>query len=350
MRDVSLPVARNRGNDINRRRAFTLTGGVELPSAILEKEKANLPEGPIPAEVIEKISEDPSALEHVDAATQIHEHLNSLLKITVNQDTAFQTLKTQLLEAQHKIEAFSNTSPTTTTSPSPKEKRRDSPPQIKLEPAGQDSRGSINRGGVNITNDRVTEVAATEKAKANGEKPGRSSPSQSSVRTNNAQMRHSESSPKVNDHNLTRIAYGDMIPSNNLLYISPELEKSRDIGRKNSAPSPLLQEKMNAYNSSPKSSPRRTEEGDRTLTHSSSVIRRNVPQHLLSTTNQISSAGQVRQKLPLKLSNSLATTNSAAVHQMLPKKLESLAATSSKPNKNTNAQPQPTSDSDVIFF
>lgn len=162
-------------------------------------------------------------------------------------------------------------------------------------------------------------------------------------------MRHSESSPKVNDHNLTRIAYGDMIPSNNLLYISPELEKNRDILRKNSAPSPLLQEKMNAYNSSPKTSPRRTEEGDRTLTHSSSVIRRNVPQHLLSTTNQISSSGQVRQKLPLKLSNSLATTNSAAVHQMLPKKLESLAATS-KPNKNTNAQPQPTSDSDVIFF
>lgn len=28
MREVSLPVARNRGNDINRRRAFTLTGGV----------------------------------------------------------------------------------------------------------------------------------------------------------------------------------------------------------------------------------------------------------------------------------------------------------------------------------
>lgn len=80
------------------------------------------------------------------------------------------SLKTQLLEAQHKIEAFSNTSPTTTTTPSPKEKRRDSPPQIKLEPAGQDSRGSVNRGGVNITNDRVTEVAATEKAKVSGHK------------------------------------------------------------------------------------------------------------------------------------------------------------------------------------
>lgn len=161
-------------------------------------------------------------------------------------------------------------------------------------------------------------------------------------------MRHSESSPKVNDHNLTRIAYGDMIPSNNLLYISPELEKNRDILRKNSAPSPLLQEKMNAYNSSPKTSPRRTEEGDRTLTHSSSVIRRNVPQHLLSTTNQSKTSGQVGLKEPVRLPNKQASTNSAGVQEIQPKKLESLMATSSKPNKNTNAQSQP--DSNVKFY
>ncbi|XP_041464034.1 rho guanine nucleotide exchange factor 18-like isoform X6 [Lytechinus variegatus] len=349
IREASLPVGRNRGSDVNRRRAFTLTGGVELPSAILEKEKPDLPEGPISADAVEKICDNPSALEHVDAATQILEHLNSLLKITVNQDTAFQTLKTQLLEAQHKLEAFNSTPTISTTGPSPMEKMRDSPPIIRMDPAGQDTRGSVNRGLVNTINERVTEVAATEKAKANGEKPGRSSPLQSSGKTNHAGMRHSESSPRVNDHNLTRIAYGDMIPSNNHLYITQEGDKNKDMARKNSAPSPLLQDKMNAYNSSPKTSPRRTEEGDRTVT-SSSVIRRNVPQHLLSTTNQINTAGQVRQKLPLKLSNSLASTNSAVVQQMLPKKLESLSATSSKPNKNTNAQPQPTSDSDVIFF
>eukprot|EP00057_Strongylocentrotus_purpuratus_P012516 XP_011666990.1 PREDICTED: uncharacterized protein LOC105439554 [Strongylocentrotus purpuratus] len=283
----------------------------------------------------QNVSENPVVLEHVNAATKIHEHLNSLLTITTNQDIAFQTLKTQLLEAQRKIEAFNNTSPTTTTSPSPKEKRCDSLPLpvIRVEPAGQqDSRGSIDRGAVNITDD--TEIAAIfEKPniKTNNENRGRSS---SSVSTNDAQMRHVESSPKVNDQNLNRKAYGGELPSDKLLSNSQEEQKSRD-----RAPSPLPGDKMNAYHSSPKASPR---------TSSSPVIRRNVPQHLLSTTNQSKTSGQVGLKEPLRLPNKQASTNSAGVQEIQPKKLETLMATSSKPNKNTNAQSQP--NSNVSFY
>ena len=183
---------------------------------------------------------------------------------------------------------------------------------------------------------------------ANGEKPGRSSPS--SIRVGNSYARQpSDHSSRTSEANLQRIAFGDMMPSNNHLYFQDADKINRDISRKNSAPSPSMQDKRNAYNSSPTTSPR-TEESERTTVTSSSSVRRNVPQHLLSTTNQIQSSSQVRQQLPLKLSKSLATPNSSGVQQMLPKKLESLGMTSSKPNKNTNAQPQPTSDSDVIFF
>lgn len=147
-------------------------------------------------------------------------------------------------------------------------------------------------------------------------------------------MRHVESSPKVNDQNLNRKAYGGELPSDKLLSNSQEEQKSRD-----RAPSPLPGDKTNAYHSSPKASHK---------TSSSPVIRRNVPQHLLSTTNQSKTSGQVGLKEPVRLPNKQASTNSAGVQEIQPKKLESLMATSSKPNKNTNEQPQP--DSKVKFY
>ncbi|XP_071506121.1 uncharacterized protein [Diadema antillarum] len=338
-REMSLPVGRNRGSQAGRHRASTIIGGVDLPTAMI-KDRTDTPEEPSPAE-IRKNTDSPAALEHVNAASHILEHLSTLLKITSQQDTNFQILKKQLLEVQNKLEAQNDTK----SAPSPKEKRNPSS-------ADQDPRSSVIMGNGNS----VTGVSAADKAKpypvqANIDQLGRSTPPPlvMPVQVPNNPSQPEESSPRVHQQVLTSIAYGSVPPSSNHnAYLHDGSDRARDIGRKNSAPSPRLQESLNSYNSSPKMSSGRTDDSiGRPVTSMSA--RRNVPPHLMSAANQIGPTAQVKQQLPFKLTKTMSSS-STSVTQMLPKKLESLSSSSSKPNKNANAQPQQTSDQDVIFF
>ncbi|XP_072039123.1 uncharacterized protein [Amphiura filiformis] len=283
--------------------------------------------------------------EQIACANLLLQHLNALLSITTMKDTAYESMKTELLEANRKIETLSgskkphrtNSNRSTPTSPAPVIVTTP-PPAKKSSPEKKQKEGSVKQNDKN-----------------NQEEPSNG---------NNIKVPQGELSTRAaSEQNLRRIAFGDF----GLTQDSPthagnggtSLESPRSImKRTGSDPPPRISHDSDSERNSSLSN--RRQEG------------KVVPAHLLSATNEMqASSGLVRQKLPMKLS-SLSSSSSAPVisstssnnttspvQQMLPKKLSSNSKSSSRSSSKLsrinsgskkNNQNVQAGEQDVIYF
>ncbi|XP_022086949.1 A-kinase anchor protein 13-like [Acanthaster planci] len=270
--------------------------------------------------------------DHVVSVNHLLKHLNSLLSITSKKETAYESMRSQLLEANKRIESLGGVVPK---------------PRAKAYSMGTQGLASLPKRGDKGRSSSTTSDKNLDSKDGKGRTPDTKDRSKRESVGEGKPYEPPFSGVKASDQSLRRIAFGDISYNENSTHAGhgAQAESPKSIMKhRGMSDSRAPSEPPSSFLSSSSSlSPEKTVGGRR---------RDAVPEHLLSATNELQgSSGLVQQQLPLKLS-SLASiqpssSSSNKPQQMIPTKLSSLAssAKSSSPAMTRNGNRMSTGSS-----
>ncbi|KAJ8029004.1 Rho guanine nucleotide exchange factor 18 [Holothuria leucospilota] len=265
--------------------------------------------------------------EQLQSVNQLMKYFYLLLPILSQKDYNIETLKNKLAEAQNEIETLKSHSHSLVET-------RKNPSSAPASPAGQDLRGR---------------TASTRSLQEKSDQQG--------VEKLNNQRSLPEGS--VRQEQLTRIAFGDNLPSGQLIRYRNHSQSTypKDTNTSEGLQHQSLQVgsvNKNRYSSAEMITGRLMWDSDMEPPppiSTSSNNRRQTPTHLMSATNeQAAQSSTVKQQIPLQLSKGSAGPKTSQVQQVLPKKLSSGSSKSSLSQKGKNNFTEGQQADEVIFF
>ncbi|XP_071793867.1 rho guanine nucleotide exchange factor 28-like isoform X2 [Asterias amurensis] len=285
--------------------------------------------------------------DHVLSVNHLLKHLNSLLCLTTRKETAYERMRSQLLEANIKIKSLSG------TGEAPKMRH------YKSNSMGTQGLASLTKSPSSVDRERFSSIRErTKKDPSETKDKSRkdSSETKEKLRKDSSQESKGKTSEKdkgkrdsqvdgkspyeppfagvrTNDQSLRKIAFGEILYDDNSVHASHGLQAE--------SPKSIMKHRAGSDITRPTHGEQQQLEKASTRTSRRDLV----PEHLLSATNELqASSGLVQQQLPMKLStlaslsSSSSFSSSSKPQQMIPNKLTSskTSSTSPVPTRNGN--------------